>query len=77
MDNHADIRADIPAAQDRREALFLMEPLLIGETSRHRGKLVDTCVDSGEPAHSVAARISSETGFSLDAGLVPRKRDPA
>jgi Fic family protein len=35
------------------------------------------CTGFGEPARSVAARISSSTGFSLDAGLVPRKRDIA
>jgi len=31
------------------------------------------CADFGEPTRSVAARISSETGFSLDAGLLPEK----
>src|SRR6202045_1173680 len=40
-----DIKADIKAAEDRGETTGLMEPLLIGETSRHRGKLTDMALD--------------------------------
>src|SRR5439155_10736374 len=40
--------ADIKAAKDRGESTALMEPLLIGETSRHRGAL--TGGFSPEPA---------------------------
>src|SRR3982074_1615162 len=36
-----DIREDIIKAQDRGEAVTTMEPLLIGEGSRHRGTLTD------------------------------------
>ncbi len=41
----ADIEADISAAPDRKESLSLMEPLLIGENSRHRGTLTDLAVE--------------------------------
>lgn len=40
-----DIKEDIPAAIDRNESTGLMEPLLIGESSRHRGPLTDLAVD--------------------------------
>src|SRR5712672_2752994 len=41
----ADIKPDIKAAQDRGEADSLMEPLLIGESSRHRAGLTDMAVE--------------------------------
>jgi hypothetical protein len=37
--------ADMKADMDRGETVSLMEPLLIGETSRHRGKLTDLAVE--------------------------------
>ncbi|HWS76591.1 MAG TPA: hypothetical protein VN324_15740 [Quisquiliibacterium sp.] len=39
------MEADINTALDRGENIALMEPLLIGETSRHRGPLTDLAVD--------------------------------
>jgi Fic family protein len=39
------MKADIQAAVDRGEVASLMEPLLIGETSRHRGTLTDLTVE--------------------------------
>lgn len=39
------MKADIEAAVDRREPEGLMEPLLIGEGSRHRGALTDLAVE--------------------------------
>src|SRR6266403_25116 len=45
MTSNADIDADIMAAVDRRESTDLMEPMLIGETSRHRGALTDMAVE--------------------------------
>lgn len=44
-DPPADIEADISAAMDRGEGTGLMEPLLIGESSRHRGALTDRTVE--------------------------------
>src|SRR6266568_9306889 len=40
-----DICADMAAATDRGESLAMMEPMLIGEGSRHRGALTDLAVD--------------------------------
>jgi Fic family protein len=40
-----DNKADISPATDRGEATSLMEPLLIGEGSRHRGALTDLAVE--------------------------------
>src|SRR6266498_1638087 len=40
-----DIKADTTAATDRGESLAMMEPMLIGEGSRHRGALTDLAVD--------------------------------
>src|SRR5713226_3347998 len=50
MNNKADIKADIKAAKDRGESTDLMEPLLIGETSRHRGALTDLAVELAQKA---------------------------
>lgn len=41
----ADIEADIEAAKDRREATGLMEPLALGEGSRHRPELADLALE--------------------------------
>src|SRR6266446_4964241 len=50
MKSNADIDADIMAAVDRRDSTTLMEPLLIGETSRHRGALADLAVELAQKA---------------------------
>jgi Fic family protein len=39
-----DIKADIAEAEDRGEPVSMMEPLLIGEGSRHRAELTDLAV---------------------------------
>jgi hypothetical protein len=44
-DIEADMLADSKHAIDRGESISLMEPLLIGESSRHRGMLTDMAVD--------------------------------
>lgn len=59
----ADIEADISAAPDREESLSLMEPLLIGETSRHRGELTDLAVDLA--ARSAGFRRSLPDGVRV------------
>jgi Fic family protein len=41
----ADIQADIAVVSDRGETLGLMEPLLIGSSSRHRGALTDVAIE--------------------------------
>src|SRR5208337_5134828 len=40
-----DIKADTKAAEDREESTSLMEPMLIGETSRQRGAMTDLAVE--------------------------------
>jgi len=45
MNDRADIEADISVAKDLGESTTLMEPLLIGETSRDRGTLTDLAVE--------------------------------
>jgi Fic family protein len=50
MSKKADMQADITVAMDRGETVFLMEPLLIGETSRHRGKLTDMVLELAQKA---------------------------
>jgi len=46
----ADNIQDLEAAQDRGESISEMEPLLIGETSRHRAKLTDMAVELAQKA---------------------------
>jgi Fic family protein len=50
MSRKADIKADITVAIDRGETVSLMEPLLIGETSGHRGKLTDLALELAQKA---------------------------
>jgi Fic family protein len=50
MNKKADIKEDIKAAEDRGETISLMEPLLIGERSRHRGRLTDLAMDLAQKA---------------------------
>ena len=45
MNDKADMEADISVAKDLGESTTLMEPLLIGETSRDRGTLTDLAVE--------------------------------
>ena len=41
----ADTKPDIKAAEDRGEGIGLMEPLVLGEGSRHRPELIDLALD--------------------------------
>jgi len=50
MSYAADNIQDLEAAQDRGESISEMEPLLIGETSRHRAKLTDLAVELAQKA---------------------------
>ncbi len=44
-DKNPDIEADISAAEDRRESVTMMEPLLVGESGRQREALADLVVE--------------------------------
>jgi Fic family protein len=50
MSLNADTKEDIVTAPDRGESITMMEPLLIGETSRHRGKLTDLALELAQKA---------------------------
>src|SRR6266849_7966175 len=50
MSSKADMKADTLSAKDRGESTARMEPLLIGETSRHRGALTDLAVELAQKA---------------------------
>lgn len=58
----SDINGDMSTALDRGESTCLMEPLLIGETSRHRAPLTDLAVDLA--ARSAGLRRSLPKGIS-------------
>ncbi len=45
VNREPDKKADIKAAKDRGETVSLMEPLLIGDGSRHRAELTDLALD--------------------------------
>jgi Fic family protein len=50
MSSDADTKEDIVTAPDRGESIAMTEPLLIGETSRHRGKLTDMALELAQKA---------------------------
>src|SRR5712672_4047704 len=65
----ADIKPDIKAAQDRGEADSLMEPLLIGESSRHRAGLTDLALELAQRSAGFRRSLPESLLASL-AGLV-------
>src|ERR1700675_3579039 len=65
MKNKADIKADIKAAKDRVESTSLMEPLLIGETSRHRGALTELAVELAQKASGFRRSLPESLVTSL------------
>jgi Fic family protein len=66
--NEADIKSDIDAA-DRGEAVSLMEPLLIGESSPHRPGLTDLALDLAQRSAGFKRSLPQSLLVSL-AGLV-------
>jgi len=67
--NKADIKPDIEAAEDRNEAVTLMEPLLIGENSRHRTGLTDLALELAQRSAGFRRSLPESLLASL-AGLV-------
>ena len=57
--NKSDIKPDLKAAEDRGERIALMEPLVLGEGSRHRAELTDLALElaqaSGVPLFATQA----------------------
>ena len=67
--NEADIKPDIKAAEDRNEAVSLMEPLLIGDSSRHRAGLTDLALELAQRSAGFRRSLPDSLLASL-AGLV-------
>jgi len=67
--NETDIKPDIRAAVDRNETVSLMEPLLIGETSRHRAALIDLALELAQRSAGFRHSLPASLLASL-AGLV-------
>src|SRR6202142_1889993 len=65
----ADIKPDIKAAADRNEAVSLMEPLLIGDSSRHRAGLTDLALELAQRSAGFRRSLPESLLASL-AGLV-------
>jgi Fic family protein len=65
----ADIKPDIKVAQDRGEAVSLMEPLLIGDSSRHRAGLTDLALELAQRSAGFRRSLPESLLVSL-AGLV-------
>src|ERR1035441_11131642 len=65
----ADIKSDIKAAQDRGEDVSLMEPLLIGDSSRHRAGLTDLALELAQRSAGFRRSLPESLLASL-AGLV-------
>ena len=64
-DKEADIKADLKTVIDREEAPTLMEPLLIGETSRHRGGLTDLAVELAQKSAGLRRSLPESLLASL------------
>jgi Fic family protein len=60
-----DIKPDIEAAKNEGEATALMEPLLIGETSRHRTGLTDLALDLAQKSAGFHRSLPASTQTSL------------
>src|ERR1035438_3910929 len=65
----ADIKPAIKAAEDRGEAVSLMEPLLIGDSSRHRADLIDLALELAQRSAGFRHSLPESLLASL-AGLV-------
>src|SRR6267143_588684 len=65
MNDKEDMEADILAAKDRGESRTLMEPLLIGETSRERGTLTDLAVELAQKSAGFRRSLPESLVMSL------------
>ncbi len=65
MSKEADIVADTKPAKDRGESVGLMEPLLISQTSPHRGVLTDLAVELGRKSAGLRRSLPASLTSSL------------
>src|SRR5580698_882297 len=61
-----DIKADIKPVSNRNEAIGLMEPLLIGESSKHRGALNDLALELAQKSAGFRRSLPDSLLTSLD-----------
>lgn len=66
-----DLKADIEAAKDRRETVSLMEPLLIGEGSRHRAALTDLALELAQKSAGFRRSLPESLLASLASRWMP------
>ncbi len=66
MTTKADTKADMLPVTDRGESTAQMEPLLIEETSRHRGTLTDLAVELAQKAAGFRRSLPESLSASLD-----------
>jgi hypothetical protein len=64
------MKEDIKAAEDRGEMVSLMEPLLIGEGSRHRGALTDLAFALGQKSTGFRRSLPESLLSSLTDGII-------
>ena len=65
IQHEPDIKPDIDAAKDGGEATALLEPLLIGETSRHRTGLTDLALDLAQKSAGFHRSLPASMQTSL------------
>src|SRR5271155_3489394 len=65
MNNKADIEADLRPAEYRGEPVSLIEPLLLGEGSRHRGALTDLALDLAQKSSGFRRSLPESLLVSL------------
>jgi Fic family protein len=61
-----DIKPDIKPVSDRGESIALMEPLLIGESSKHRGALNDLALELAQKSAGFRRSLPDSLLTSLD-----------
>ncbi|MDM7946656.1 MAG: Fic family protein [Oceanibaculum nanhaiense] len=61
----ADIKPDISVVADRRETVGLMEPMGIGESSRHRGELADLALELAQKSAGFRRSLPVNIAASL------------
>jgi Fic family protein len=62
---YSDTKADILAAEDRGEPISLMEPLLVGESSRHRTALTDLALELAQKSAGFRRSLPASLLVSL------------
>ncbi len=65
MNKKADIEGDIKATEDRGDLVSLMEPLLIGQDSRHRGELTNLALELAQKSSGFRRSLPESLLVSL------------